>query len=103
VSPVIVYHSTARRHRESIERHGLLGNLPNAGQWWGIYTFRDDYRHIPPRDRRNRRTWTIWTHHEPNDLWEIAYIGPLLPDQYVANGLVLTERPEFVSRVSRLS
>jgi len=103
VSPFVCYHSSARRHRESIREYGLLPNLPNAGQLFGIYAYRDDYEHIT-RDRHRRRAfWTRWDHRPPNDLWEVAYIGPFCPDQYVANGIVLFTRPQFVSLVSHLS
>jgi hypothetical protein len=103
VSPLVCYHSTARRHREAITEYGLLPNLPNAGQHFGIYVYCDDCVHVTRERRRRRAYWTRWDHLPPNDLWRVGYVGPLCPDQYVTNGLVLFERPQLVSLVSQLS
>jgi hypothetical protein len=103
VSPFVAYHTTPRRHRESIERYGLLPNLPNASQHFGIYVYQDDCIHLTRDRRRRRRYWTRWDHRPPHDLWQVGYVGPLCPDQYVTNGLVLFERPQYLSRVSHLS
>src|SRR5215469_455494 len=106
MSPLVAYHSTARRHREAIHRYGLIPALPSSAQWFGVYVYRDDYTH---RTRHMRYRSGIrpvscwWAHRPPNDLWEVAYIGPLYPDQFVANALVLSEPPEHVSLVSPLS
>jgi len=100
VSPFVCYHSTARRHREAIERYGLLCSLPNAGQHFGIYAFSDDITHPTREYRRSRKFWCYWAHRPPNDLWQIGYVGPMLPDRWVANGIVLLERPQYVSLVS---
>jgi len=46
----------------------------------------------------------LWSHGGLNDLWEVAYIGPMLPDPLVDNGLILTTGPVHrLSRVSQLS
>jgi len=103
VTPFMCYHSTARRHRESIEQYGLLCNLPNAGQHFGIYCFSDDLAHTTREYRRSKRAWCRWGHREPNDLWQVGYCGPMLHDRWVTNGIVLLERPQYVSRVSQLS
>lgn len=102
MSPLIAYHTAPPRCRDHIRKHGLLPNLPNPSQLFGIYVYRDDYTH-PLRSRRSRRYWCHWTHRPQNDLWEVAYIGPMCGDQFVTNGLVLFERPQFVSLLSRLS
>jgi hypothetical protein len=103
MSPFICYHSTARRHRETILQYGLLPNLPNASQHYGIYVFRDDCSHITREHRRPRAFWCRWDHCPPNDLWQVGYVGPLCPDQYVTNSWVLFDTPQYLSRVSQLS
>jgi len=105
MSPLIAYHSSSCCHRFGIRKYGLLPDQPNAGQPFGVYVFRDDYRHVTTmRDRRrDRRYWVVWSHRPPADLWEVAYIGPLRPDPYVTNGLVLLEQPQHVSLVSPVS
>jgi hypothetical protein len=103
MSPLVCYHSTPRRHREAIQRYGLLPNLPNMGQHYGIYVYCDDCIHKTREYRRSRRFWTRWEHRPPNDLWQVGYVGPLCPDQWVTNGLVLFEKPQLLSLVSRLS
>jgi hypothetical protein len=102
VSPLVAYHSTPRRHRASIERHGLLCGLPNVGQHFGVYVYSDDYEHATCERRRSKQYWVYWAHRPPNDLWRVAYIGPLCPDQYVANALVLFERVQ-VLHLSRVT
>lgn len=104
MSPFIAYHSCPRRYRESILQYGLLPSLPNPAQFYGVYVFRDDYQH-PTRSKGNlsRSFRCHWDHRPPNDLWEVAYIGPMCGDQYVENGLVLFERPQFASLLSQLS
>lgn len=100
----MAYHSTPRRHREAIQRYGLLPSLPSPAQFYGVYVYRDDYSH-PTRAKGNlsRSFRCHWSHAAPNDLWRVAYIGPLCGDQFVENGLVLFDRPEFASLVSHLS
>jgi hypothetical protein len=97
MSPFVAYHSAPRRYRHSIRRYGLLPNLPSASQLFGVYVYRDDYTHRTRHMRirgafRPVHVW--WTHAAPNDLWETAYIGPLCPDQFVDNGLVLFYPPQ---------
>ena len=103
MSPFICYHSTARRHRDSIWRYGLLPNLPNAGQHFGVYVYQDDAPHVTRERRRPRQFWCRWAHRPPNDLWQVAYIGPLYRDQYVTNGFVLFDPVQSVSLLSQLS
>jgi hypothetical protein len=96
MSPLVCYHSTARRHRESIVECGLLPNRPNVRQRFGVYAYCDDCIHVT----RKRAYWCRWDHRPPNDLWQVGYVGPLRPDPYVANGLVLFERPQLLALVS---
>jgi hypothetical protein len=106
VSPLAAYHSTSRRHRESIQEHGLLPNLPNATQLYGVYVFRDDLYHRTRHMRIRgafRQVRVRWAHETHNDLWEVAYVGPLCPDQFVENGLVLYYPPQLVSLLTQLS
>ena len=76
MSPFVAYHSTAFRHRDSIRAHGLLLNKPATGRPFGVYVFRPDYGH--PTFSRGHRV--VWGHRPPSDLWQVAYIGPIVRD-----------------------
>lgn len=89
MSPLVAYHVTRTACRESIAQHGLLPNQPTKARPYGVYVFRDDgaFDH-PGWDSR-----TVWARDFGPplgpDVWEVAYIGPLMVDQYVLNGMVL--------------
>lgn len=104
----MLYHATPRRHRDAIRQYGLLPNLPNCSQLFGVYAFQDEAYHDTRMMRgiggRWRRVRVWWDYKPPNDLWQIAYVGPITPDQFVENGFVLDAiPPEHVSLVSQLS
>lgn len=85
MSPFVAYHATVFRHRESIRKYGLLAAGSNPERF-GVYVFREDYGH--PTFSRTRAC-VRWGHWPPNDLWQVSYIGPMSPDHYVENGLIL--------------
>lgn len=105
MSPLVAYHNSPRRYRDSINRYGLLPNKPSAAGCFGVYVFRDDYTHtVYTTHNRVARPYHLrWRHRNPDDLWEVAYIGPLRADRFVENGLVLLEQPQFTSLVTHLS
>ena len=105
MSPLIAYHVAPRRYRQSIERYGLLPNLPTPANFYGVYVYCDDHWHPTWRVRRDgtARMFRLQWEHRAGDLWEVAYIGPVCPDPFVANGLILTEPVQFASLVSHLS
>jgi hypothetical protein len=84
VSPIVGCHATRQACRESILRDGLIPAQPMMGRPYGVYMFRSDggFDHLG---------WNSKCEWEPNDhqdLWEGAYIGPLMLDQYVLNALI---------------
>ena len=94
------------RHRESILKLGLIAGEPWQGRPHGVYVFNDDYGH--PTYSRGRYTcrWS-WLPEARSDLFRVAYIGRMMEDEYVENGIVLLDSvpPEHVqlSRVSPLT
>lgn len=102
MSPVIFYHSTLPRHRESIERLGLLPGLPHPAQYFGVYVYNDDFGHATHTKGSFRRAFRCyWAHGDGNDLWQVAYIGPMFEDQFVENGMVLEDTATQVTLVTR--
>lgn len=99
MSPFIAYHATARRHRFGIRRYGLLPSEPGMEQPYGVYVFNDDFGHATFTRSLFVCRWSWW---QPMDLWRVAYVGPLSPDRYVENGLVLHNPvpPEYVTLVT---
>lgn len=98
---VSALHSSPRRHREAIQRVGLLPNLPHPAQHFGVYVFNDDYNHRTAYKGSFRRTFRVrWSHRPPNDLWRVGYCGPLCGDQFVENGLVLFDQVTEVTLVT---
>lgn len=63
---------------------------------YGVYAFRDDgsFNHLGYNSR------AIWERWDNADLWEIAYIGPLMIDQYVLNGMILLGTVDHVTLVT---
>lgn len=98
MSPLVAYHSTTFRHRASIQQRGLLAGKPMFQRIFGVYVFRNDHGH-PTRMRGARCVWG-WDY--PNDLWRVAYIGPLSEDRYVENGLVLHQSipPQHITLIT---
>jgi hypothetical protein len=98
MSPLVAYHATNRRSRTSIANRGLFPAMPAIGRPFGVYVFREDdavTHSIFSRTQRLR-----WTSDRGQDVWEVSYIGPITPDHYVENGLVLLGRVTHVSLVA---
>lgn len=95
MSPVVAYHVTRSACRSSIRTYGLLPASPMKRPF-GVYVFRDDdsFAHV---------TWEStaeWTYYHGQDLWEVAYIGPMMLDQYVLNALIFLGPVDHVSLVT---
>lgn len=96
MSPLVAYHVTRNACRESIRRHGLLPGHDRRGRPFGVYVFRGDnsFDHLCINSR------TEWTRAPRQDLWRVAYIGPLTHDAYVLNGFVLLGTVDNVTLVT---
>lgn len=96
MSPLVAYHVTRKACRASIEENGLLCNRPTKARPFGVYVFRWDrsFEHVTWESRSE------WTFYHGQDLWEVAYIGPLMPDQYVFNALILLRPATHVTLVT---
>ena len=92
MSPFLFHHSTRRACRSSIQERGLLGAQPCAYQAWGVYVYSDDMKHpVTVRGAGARRL--VHQPHASQDVWQVAYIGPIVADCFVMNGWVLLENP----------
>lgn len=85
VSPIVGFHVTHKKCRDSIRQHGLLASRPSVEQPPGVYVFRLD----GALDHVGWNSRSEWTVSHKQDLWAVSYIGPIMFDQYVLNGLVL--------------
>jgi hypothetical protein len=96
MSPLVAYHATRRACRDSILRNGLLGNSPNGGRPFGVYVFRVDggLDHVC---RNSRLAWDVA---RAQDLWQVAYIGPVMLDRYVLNAAILLAPATHVTLVA---
>lgn len=96
MSPLVAYHATRMACRASIQENGLLPNRAKRGLPHGVYVFRADnsFSHVGYNSRSE------WTRAPRQDLWEVAYIGPLTFDPYVLNGLVLLGKVDHVTLVT---
>lgn len=106
MSPLIAYHATPMRHRNSIAELGLLACCPMKGRPYGVYVFSNAFDHpVFSRARRSRAIKCKWDWQPPSDLWQVAYIGPLSPDHYVANAMILHERvpPQCLSLITHIT
>lgn len=84
MSPLVAYHVTRTACRDSIQEYGLLPNrLP--GRPYGVYVFRGD----DSFDHLGWNSTCVWHDSPASDLWEVTYIGPLMPDRYVLNAMIL--------------
>lgn len=104
MSPFVAYHATSRRHRDSIREHGLLLNFERMSpERNGVYVFNDECEH--PTFSRSALGGIFWSYGVNQDLWEVAYIGPMAPDHFVNNGIILYERvpPECLSLITHIT
>lgn len=105
MSPFVAYHATSRRHRESIRERGLLRDwfAHRPPHRIGIYVFNDECEH--PTFSRSAFGGLWWSYGSGQDVWEVAYIGPMAPDQYVCNGMILYEKvpPECLSLITLIT
>lgn len=95
MSPIVGFHATTRRCRDGIRKRGLIPSEPSMLQPFGVYVYRpdDEFTH-PIFSRASRPVFTTWASDWPQDVWEVSYIGPLMPDHLVTNALVfLTTEP----------
>ena len=103
MSPLVALHATNFRYREGIYARGLLPSQPAAIQDYGVYVFSDDdsFEHAV-YSRASGGLIVHWACDRGQDVWQVAYIGPLCADRFVANGLVLLHRvpPEHVKLVT---
>lgn len=96
MSPLVAYHATRRACRESIQRHGLLCDKPRGKRPFGVYVFRED----GALDHLGWNSRAAWTTEKAQDVWEVAYIGPMMPDQYVLNAFILLQPATQVTLVA---
>lgn len=96
MSPLVAYHATRAACRESIRQHGLLPTGSHDGRPFGVYVFRPDSE----LDHPCKNSACEWECHPRQDLWETAYIGPLAPDQYVLNAVILFGLVDHVTLVT---
>lgn len=90
---IVGYHATRWRHRDGIRKHGLLRSEPSLPQPFGVYIYRDDTEFDHPtygKERALRCRWGPGNLYaiDRMDIWQVCYCGPMLPDQYVENGMV---------------
>lgn len=84
MSPIILYHATSPRNRQSILYEGLVANPRRKGERHGVYAFSPDLRH-------DTDAYGEWAYGPSQDLWQIAYIGQLRPDMLIRNGVILPD------------
>lgn len=102
MSPLVARHATVRQCRESIERNGLLASPSDHGRPCGVYVYSDDGSFDHPTFSRGYYAVCRWSGPPPMDVWEVTYIGRVGVDQYVVNGLILTDpiEPQHVTLVT---
>jgi hypothetical protein len=102
MSPFVAYHATRRACRESIQVYGLCPALPMHGRPFGVYVFSEHIRHNTHSKGRGARR-IRWSSGEGSDVWQVAYIGPLVTDTFIENAVVLLDRvpPLHVTLVTR--
>lgn len=102
VNQVICFHETQRRHREGIQRLGLLRSEPTVSQAFGIYVYREDSSFDHPTYAKCGGYRIRWAANDRADTWRIAYCGPLTPDPFVENAMILLRDtpPEHVTLVT---
>lgn len=81
----IGYHATSRRYRRSIAARGLIAAKPYC-QREGVFVFSDDLA-TPMLPGLPRVRWAARP--ETQDIWCVAYCGPMIADPFVENGLIL--------------
>lgn len=92
MSPLLALHVTRVTCRDSIRRHGLIPASPGRGRPFGVYVTADGVR-----NRNTIQSSTLEPKPQPawsnngygSDIWQIAYIGPLAPDPYFQDALIL--------------
>lgn len=95
MSPLVACHATRNACRHGIQAFGLLPNkLP--GRPYGVYVFRSDHGF----DHLGWNSRCEWTVTPGQDLWRVAYIGPVMEDQYVCNALILLDTVDHVTLVT---
>ena len=104
MSPLVALHVTRVTCRESIRQRGLIPAQPRKGRPFGVYVYTDgnDFDHTTWMRKFTSRA-TVWAAGPRQDIWAVAYIGPLTVDRYVRNALIFLEKvtPEHVTLVTR--
>lgn len=96
---LVALHVTYVTRRESIRARGLLGAQPTKARPFGVYVFRDD----GSLDHNTIGSHRIhWSSERGSDTWQAVYCGPVMPDRYIVNGIILLEDvpPSDVSLVT---
>ena len=96
MSPLVAYHATNPKCRESIRDNGLLPSQPIMGRPHGVYVFRPDESF----DHLGWNSHGMWDCAPGEDLWKVAYIGPLMIDQYILNAMILLGTVDHVTLVT---
>ena len=78
MSPFICYHVTRRRNRRSILQRGLRAR--NGG----VYAFSPHLSNHP-----DKYPVVVWVSGPGQDLWQIAYVGPMGIDPLLENAVIL--------------
>jgi hypothetical protein len=101
MSPLVALHATSVTNRESIRVRGLVPGPPKNRGRTGVYVFSDGISH-PTRGRTAGARRIKWTAGPGEDVWQVAYIGPVATDIYVENALILLDSvgPELVTLVT---
>lgn len=96
MSPIVGYHATRNCCRQSIRKYGILPGQPAKGRPHGVYVFRHDgaFDHVGFNSR------TVWEAHSRLDVWECAYIGPVVEDRFVLNAMIFLDSVQHVTLVT---
>lgn len=104
MSPLVAYHATSRKCRDSIGDDGLIACQPMRGRPHGVYVYRDDDSiDHPTFTRAGPIRWGCFGGPYGSDLWRIAYVGPLTSDHYVTNALICLDSipPSAITLITR--
>lgn len=110
MSPLLMLHVTRVACRDSILADGLIPAQPRRGRPFGVYVFSDHLRNRVTKSHSRDSRAKAWgdqhrrrfTDRLQQDVWQIAYLGPAIPDPYFENAMILLYpvEPEFVSLVT---
>lgn len=84
----IGYHATARTVRDRIQAEGLRAHKPVGNLTCGVYVFNDDLDNMPGLPESS---WCVWSSAPGQDVWRVAYCGPMIVDPLVRNAVILPD------------